>query len=147
MTGFLSGTMSLRELNHLSLCFICNTLGCFITSKLLCFAKPELCEYAASIFKLKLDAAPPQTIILGIMCGALMAIAVEIYTHNKGISKYIGIMLCIPTFILCEFEHSIADLGYYFMSNTPLDIYVACFFYFVVWGNAVGGMLMRYLID
>ena len=33
------------------------------------------------------------------------------------LSQYLGIFLCVPVFILCGFEHSIADMYYFFLAK------------------------------
>lgn len=51
-----------------------------------------------------------QSFILSIGCGAIMETAVSIYkkTHNIFL-----VALCVAIFILCGFEHCIANMFYY----------------------------------
>ena len=77
-------------------------------------------------------------LIKGIFCGVLMYMAVSIYRdHNKNIA---GILFCIPVFILCGFEHSIADM-FYFAASGIVSFKALIFILIIILGNAVGGML------
>ena len=90
----------------------------------------EICEN-------KLAKPLPQVFIDAVFCGILIYVCVEIY---KKYGKLIGIVFCIPTFILCGFEHSIADMFYLFNARvfTP---YALLFVVIVILGNALGGLL------
>lgn len=68
----------------------------------------------------------------GIGCGVLMFIAVDYGKRNPLI-----VIMAITTFILCGFEHCIADMAYI---ATRVDTYWA-FLLLVVAGNAIGGKL------
>lgn len=67
-------------------------------------------ERAAEMCEKKLTQAPGQTLLLAGLCGVLMYAAVKIWRAK---ATPIGILFCVPIFILCGFEHSIAD-AYYF---------------------------------
>ena len=76
-----------------------------------------------------------------LFCGVLMFIAVYVYKENKSI---VAIIFAIPTFILCGFEHSVADIGYFAIANMfSLDIVL--FILLVVIGNTIGSMILPYL--
>ena len=85
----------------------------------------------------KLAKPLPQVFIDAVFCGILIYVCVEIYKKH---GKLIGIVFCIPTFILCGFEHSIADMFYLFNARvfTP---YALLFVVIVILGNALGGLL------
>ena len=72
----------------------------------------------------------------GIGCGVLMFIAVDYGKRNPLI-----VIMAITTFILCGFEHCIADMSYI---ATKVDTYWA-FLLLVIAGNAIGGKLAYYL--
>lgn len=77
-----------------------------------------------------------------IWCGFLMFTAVDIYKEHKSL---IGIIFCIPTFILCGFEHSIAD-SFYFFSTGTYTLQMLIFILVTVTGNAVGANLFKILL-
>lgn len=86
----------------------------------------------------KLDKTYPEIFIDAILCGILIFICVDIFKKKKTV---VGILLCIPTFILCGFEHSIADM-FYFINARMLSVDSVLFILIVVFGNAVGGLLI-----
>jgi formate/nitrite transporter FocA (FNT family) len=83
-------------------------------------------------------------LILGAFCGMLMYLAVdnakECRKRNADISLVFGISIPVMIFIICGFNHSIADAFYMFSAgNFPKDIpYILT----VAAGNAIGGMMM-----
>ena len=70
-----------------------------------------------------------------------MYLAVEIYKSKQ---TPVGILFCVPVFILAGFEHSIADLFYFFTARI-VNGEMAWFLLLVVVGNSVGGMLIPWL--
>lgn len=83
-------------------------------------------------------------LILGAFCGMLMYLAVdnakECRKRNADISLIFGISIPVMIFIICGFNHSIADTFYMFTAGTfPIDMpYILT----VAAGNAIGGMMM-----
>lgn len=83
-------------------------------------------------------------LILGAFCGMLMYLAIdnakECRKRNADISLIFGISIPVMIFIICGFNHSIADTFYMFMAGTfPIDM---TYILTVAAGNAIGGMLM-----
>lgn len=124
-------------------------LGCLLgnlTGTLLCaFAVwvgvPSLKENAAALVEKKLAAgAPwsPRVLFAGILCGILMYTAVWVYKQKNTVW---GILFCVPVFILAGFEHSIADMFYFFCAGS-FTLPSFCFLFMVVLGNSVGGMIV-----
>ncbi|MBQ4517390.1 MAG: formate/nitrite transporter family protein [Clostridia bacterium] len=73
----------------------------------------------------------------GIMCGALMFIAV--YSKEPLIT-----VMSIMAFILSGFEHCIADFPYLFLVFSPVNLLK---FVVIILGNSVGSVLLRLLFD
>lgn len=144
-TGRICFLQKRADILPLVICLVSNVVGCLLTAKLLIISNPSLTSLAQALLQQKLNQSVCQAIILAIFCGLLMAIAVETYKKNIGINKYLGIFLCVPTFIICGFEHSIADLAYFLLSNTTLNIKTVIFIACVLFGNSIGGILMRFL--
>ena len=103
--------------------------------------KPAYVETARTLCEKKLAMAPLQVLIAGVFCGMLMYLAVEIYKSKQ---TPVGILFCVPVFILSGFEHSIADLFYFFTARI-VNGEMAWFLLLVVVGNSVGGMLIPWL--
>ena len=65
-------------------------------------------------------------------------LAVDIYAKHK---TPIGIIFCIPVFILSGYEHSIADM-FYFATSGIVSLKACGFIWTVILGNSIGGMLI-----
>ena len=70
-----------------------------------------------------------------------MYLAVSIYRDNK---TPMGILFCVPVFILAGFEHSIADV-FYFGASGIFSLKVPLFFAVVMLGNSFGGLLLPFI--
>ncbi len=90
-----------------------NLAGCVVGAGLIRLAKPQLAEASAKLMDAKLENGWLSIAVSALFCGFLMYLAVENYASNpSAVGKIVGIFLCIPTFIISGFEHSIADMGY-----------------------------------
>ena len=97
---------------------------------------------AETLCQAKLDnQALWQTFVRGIMCGILMYLAVSIFRDKK---TPLGILFCIPVFILSGFEHSIADI-FYFATSGIVSLQAFVFLWTVIAGNAVGAVILPLL--
>lgn len=75
-----------------------------------------------------------------------MYLAVENYTNNKNdFAKIIGIFLCVFTFIICGFEHSIANVCYCIFAINSFDMFLKSFVFILIIsvGNFFGATLCR----
>lgn len=120
-----------------------NVAACFLYGAAVRRYLPAIAEKAAGAVTPKLLQAPDQTFVLGVLCGILMYIAVVTFRRQQGMSRYIGIVTCVPAFILCGFEHSIADAVYLGMAGLPQGS--LRFLAIVLLGNAAGGLLFPLL--
>ena len=80
-----------------------------------------------------------QTLFRGFFCGVLMYVAVWVYREKKTV---VGILFCIPVFILSGFEHSIADMFYFSLAGTVFQGRSLLFLLLVVLGNSLGGLFI-----
>lgn len=119
--GYLILTPLKDTLNYIGLLIITwvgNFLGADLYCRCLYYIKPDLDVKATILCNSKLSQSFPETIILAIFCGLLMYIAVDNFKNNlSDISKYIGVFICVSVFILCKFEHCVADMFYFGMMN------------------------------
>ena len=84
-------------------------------------------------------------LILGFFCGILMYLAVEGYNNSKmsthPFAKVVLLFACVVVFILCGFEHCVANMFYFALYRTfTWDIVLATLL--VTLGNSLGGMLL-----
>ena len=125
-----------------------NILGCMLMGLLVQLAKPNLGEIAKNLCEAKLGQAPWQTIILGALCGILVYIAVDFFRSDddkKSLPKYILVFTCVPAFILCGFEHSVADM-FYFAASSAYSLYTVkgiIYILLVSLGNLIGAVLFH----
>ena len=122
-------------------CLLGNLLGTLACALMVWVGAPALKENALALVEKKLAmCAPwsPRVLFAGILCGILMYTAVWVYKQKN---TPMAILFCVPVFILAGFEHSIADMFYFFCAGkfTPAAF---CFLFMVVLGNSLGGMLV-----
>lgn len=146
------GYAPLRKPAYISECLFTllgNALGTFIDAILLRQTRifSVIGEKAAVSVESKTGDSLISAFILAVFCGILMFTAVEnarLSNSNSGhVEKTIGTMLCIMVFILCGFNHCIADMFYIFLSGSLTQ--TAAYLPIVILGNSVGGMLFPLL--
>ena len=136
--GFLAVSHTGREIAEVSLTLLGNLIGTFLGGIRGSAAKPKLMENAIARCLPRLEMGVLPILITAFFCGILMYTAVAIY-KEKG--SPLGIFFCVPVFILSGFEHSIADMFYFFCARM-FSGEVFLFLLLVVIGNAVGGMFI-----
>ena len=111
-----------------------NYIGATLIGLCLHCLKPEYVEKASDICAKK--AAEGFLVIpLGILCNILIYLAVEGY--KKG--QTILLILCVMAFILCGFEHCVANMFYFAVAGMVSKV---PFILFNVLGNAIGGVIV-----
>jgi len=116
-----------------------NLIGTVSCGLLISLTNPTVKEAAQTICSAKLEQTFYVTIIKGIFCGILIFLAVETYKKKN---TPLGIIFCIPVFILCGFEHSIADMFYFAVANM-FSFKIVYFIFLVAIGNSIGGILLN----
>ena len=140
--GFIPEKHDKEAVSVLLLGLLGNAIGTIAFGYLLRFAIPAIGTAAETLCQGKLDnQALWQTLVCGVMCGVLMYLAVSIFRANK---TPLGILFCIPVFILSGFEHSIADI-YYFAASGIVSLKAFAFLWTVIAGNAVGAVILPLL--
>ncbi|MBQ8849358.1 MAG: formate/nitrite transporter family protein [Clostridia bacterium] len=125
-----------------------NAVGCVLGGLLLRLALPRLAQTARALTEAKLSVPIYRAAILGLFCGMLMYIAVHNYRENPHMfGKCVGIFVCIPAFILCGFEHCIANVVYFTLGITSVSQLLPMLLMTVVVtaANAVGAVAFRKL--
>ena len=141
--GYLPEKADKEAFSVLLLGLLGNAIGTIACGYLLRYAIPAIGAAAETLCSGKLETqALWQTFVRAIFCGVLMYLAVSIFRDSK---TPIGILFCIPVFILSGFEHSIADL-YYFAASGIVSLRAFAFLWTVIAGNAVGGVLLGLLM-
>lgn len=136
--GFLVGSHTKSDVISVVGCLIGNAIGTLIMGLAVNYCRPALAEVARGMVEKKLAIGYPEAFILGLLCGILMYTAVYCYKAKNTVS---AIFFCVPVFILAGFEHSIADM-FYFFAAMEFSVKMIVFLVIVILGNTVGGMLM-----
>lgn len=96
-----------------------NLVGIGMVGLLFRFSGQELViNQAAQMIQLKLANAWYETLILAIFCGMMMYVGVQGYKAMKlDLLKVLIVIFAVTIFILAKFEHSIANMLYFFVGN------------------------------
>lgn len=110
---------------------------------------PAISEKAAKLCQTKLEDRLTSVFILAILCNLLIYIAVESFNKNPHeTGKYLALVFGVMVFILCGFEHCVANM-YYFSVAGVWSIRTLGYLLVMTLGNAVGGvafpLLRRYI--
>lgn len=122
-------------------CLLSNIFSTFLCAFFLKLNHLNLCTAADLVCSLKLNKSPFQIFIDAFFCGILIYLAVNFYKKNKSL---LGILVCIPVFVLCGFEHCIADVFYFSLSSINNIPGIFSFILIAIAGNSAGGMLVPF---
>ena len=139
--GYLVHNHSKKNISALAVGLFVNLIITFLLGIIIRFALPALSENALAMCTVKLQQPFIVTFIRGIFCGILMYLAVQIFKEKK---TPVGILFCIPVFILSGFEHSVADMFYFGMSGI-FSVNILSFELAAVIGNSVGSLILPIL--
>lgn len=93
---------------------------------------------AEVICKTKLADTPHSILILAVFCGILMYAAVDGF-REKG--NPLILFFCVTVFILCGFEHCIANMFYFSLAGA-WSLRAVIYLLLMTLGNSVGGILL-----
>ena len=120
-----------------------NFIGTFTSAYILKYTRiySSISIKAENICNIKLNDTLLSIFILSIFCGILMYLAVNGYKENKDSGKYLSIFLCVIVFILCGFEHSIANMYYFSIANI-WSSKTFLYLFIMILGNTIGGIFI-----
>ena len=79
---------------------------------------PALAEKAAALCSVKLGDGPVSIFLLSVFCNVLIWLAVEGFKNNPHpAGKYLSLFFGVAVFILCGFEHCVANMYYFSMAG------------------------------
>lgn len=117
-----------------------NMLGSMILSRIVSVI-PRLSDVAdkcVAIANTKMSYAITDVFVMGIFCGALMLFATK-HRDNRLLT-----VMCVSVFIICGFEHSVADSFYLTFYNDAIAASIRIII--IAIGNAIGAIGMNQLI-
>ncbi|MDD6467388.1 MAG: formate/nitrite transporter family protein [Erysipelotrichaceae bacterium] len=101
---------------------------------------------AQSIAEVKLADSPLSIFILAIFCNIMIFIAVEGYKRIPyELGKYLAVFLAVGAFILCSFEHCVANMFYFSLANV-WNMYTVYYLLIMTFGNMVGAVIIPVLM-
>lgn len=141
--GYLVDNFNFKYIKMLVITLIGNFIGTFFVGYILKFTRiySLIHDKAKILVNVKLDDSLISILILAFFCGILMYLAVNTYKENKDISKYLGVFLGVIVFILCGFEHCIANMYYFSVANI-WNLNTLLYLLIMILGNSLGGMLV-----
>ena len=107
--GFIPENHCRDSVETLMLGLLGNTIATILGGLVVRAALPNLGAAAETVCGAKLSQVWWSTLIRGAFCGILMYLAVSTFRDNK---TPVGILFCIPVFILSGYEHCVANMGY-----------------------------------
>lgn len=133
---------------ELFLSLIGNFIGTFIVGRLVLLTRISgISEKANAISMVKLNDSLLSIFILSIFCGMLMYIAVNNYKKvNNDFGKYLSIFMCVMVFILCGFEHCIANMAYFTIGGVWSFDALLCLIIMIL-GNSVGSIVIAFFYN
>ena len=126
----------------LLLCLTCNLIGAVGFPALIKMTRlyAQIETAAKPLVAAKLNDSPMSIFILSIMCGVMIYIAVKGHANfSYSLAKTIAVFLAIPTFIMCGFEHVIANAAYFTYAHV-FSWKVVWYFVLMAVGNGIGSI-------
>lgn len=139
--GLVPQNHSKEDISVLLLCLLGNAIGTVAFGYLIGWVFPAIKSTAATLCASKLTQGYGFGLLRAVLCGILVYLSVDIYRNNK---TPLGILLCIPAFILSGYEHSIADIFYFAAGNT-VSWQAFGYLIMIIVGNSIGGLLIPLL--
>lgn len=132
-----------RYSRQLPLIWLGNLIGAAVTAWMVSLTRiGSIYEKAALMCQVKLNDSYLSIFILSILCNILIYIAVDGFKNNPHeLGKYLSLFFGVTVFILCSFEHCVANMFYITMAKA-WSARAAVFILINTLGNAVGGLLI-----
>ena len=100
---------------------------------------PALAEKAQGLCETKLGDSLISIFLLAMFCNMLIYIAVEGFNKNEHqVGKYLALFFGVAVFILCGFEHCVANMYYFSIAGMWSGESALCLLIMTL-GNSVGG--------
>ena len=122
-----------------------NIIGTFAIAMAARFSLSALISKAEAITAYKLSNGILEVLVLAILCGMMMYLGVEGYKRTKNeTAKVFIVSFAVVIFILAKFEHSVANMVYFFLAGS-FTLKTLLYLFVMILGNAIGAMLLCYM--
>lgn len=141
--GYLVNNFNRKYIKELLITLVGNFIGTFMVGFILRYTRiyELISNKATSLVNIKLDDTVHSILILSFFCGILMYIAVNTYKVVNDIGKYVAVFLGVIVFILCGFEHCVANM-FYFSVASSWGYKTILYLFIMIVGNSLGGILI-----
>lgn len=104
-------------------------------------------DVAAATMESKVAAGWPSAFFLAVFCGIVMYLTVDVAKNSSDMERVFAVVMGVMVFILCGFNHSIADSFYFFMAQPEISVLPSYLFYLlvVIIGNFIGGISIPFI--
>ena len=146
-----AGYMAVKPVSYVgevALTLVGNAVGTALGALLLHLTRfgAELAQKAATVMAAKTEDSPVSIFLLAVFCGVLMFTAVHGEKRNREKGNFVGalfiVVLPVMVFILCGFNHCVADMAYFFLGDCANFKAAGLYFVLAILGNAAGCMLI-----
>ena len=137
----------MRALPTLGVIWLGNLAGCAAVGYAVRATRiAGIAERAAAMCEIKLTDNLISIFLLAVLCNILMYVAVDGYKRNPHeVGKYIGLFLGVAVFILCGFEHCVANMFYFSVADV-WSVHALDYLLVMTLGNAAGGILVPAIV-
>ena len=137
----------LKDAPYLAVCIIFNEIAAFSTGYIFSFCKTPLMKVAKGLVSVKYNSGYFNLIILAILCNVLIFVAVGTYFSENLLSivRLFGLYFSTVIFVLCGFEHCVAN-AFYFGLAREISLHSVIYLILNIIFNAVGGVFSYRII-
>ena len=141
--GYLITNFNLKYIKELIITLIGNFIGACSVGFILRYTRiyDKIYEKSLILANTKLNDNILSIFILSIFCGLLMYYAVNGFKKQTDFGKYLVVYLGVAVFILCGFEHCIANM-YYFSVVDIWSLKTLGYTGIMVLGNSLGSFII-----
>ena len=141
--GYLITNFNLKYIKELIITWIGNFIGACSVGFILRYTRiyDKIYEKSLILANTKLNDNILSIFILSIFCGLLMYYAVNGFKKQTDFGKYLVVYLGVAVFILCGFEHCIANM-YYFSVADIWSLKTLGYTGIMVLGNSIGSFII-----
>ena len=141
--GYLITDLNLKYIKELIITLIGNFIGACSVGFILRYTRiyDKIYEKSLILANTKLNDNILSIFILSIFCGLLMYYAVNGFKKQTDFGKYLVVYLGVAAFILCGFEHCIANM-YYFSVADIWSLKTLGYTGIMVLGNSIGSFII-----
>ena len=141
--GYLITNFNLKYIKELLITLVGNFIGACSVGFILRYTRiyDKIYEKSLILANAKLNDNLLSIFILSIFCGLLMYFAVNGFKKQTDFGKYLVVYLGVAVFILCGFEHCIANM-YYFSVADIWSLKTLGYTGIMVLGNSIGSFII-----